>query len=112
MDRKELIRKYKETPRTAGVFRVLHTASGKTLLGTSVDAPSMLNRHQAQLRMGGHPKPELQRDWDAEGPEAFVFEVLDTLEADDDPDYDSQADLETLEGLWVEKLGLSAGSAY
>jgi len=112
MDRKELIRKYKETPRTAGVYRVVHTDSGRALVGASVDAPSMLNRHRAQLRMGGHPKPELQKAWDAEGQDAFVFELLDTLEPSDDPDYDPKEDLQTLEGLWADKLALSSESTY
>lgn len=112
MNRKELIRKYKETPRIAGVYRVVNSASGKALVGASVDAPSMLNRHRAQLRMGGHPKLELQKDWDAEGPDAFVFEMLDTLEPNDDPDYDPKEDLQTLEDLWVEKLDLPMDSTY
>lgn len=112
MDRKELIRKYKETPRTAGVYRVVNTASGKVLLGASSDVPSMLNRHRAQLRMGGHPKPELQKDWDVEGQDNFVFEILDTLEPNDDPGYDPQDDLETLEQLWAERLALPVDSTY
>ena len=47
VDRKALIRQYKETRRPAGVFRVRNTANGKSLVGTSVDLPSMLNRQRA-----------------------------------------------------------------
>ena len=64
LDRKEMVRQYKETPRPAGVFRVRHTPTGRTLIGSSADAPAMLNRIRAQLRMKGHPNRELQRDWD------------------------------------------------
>ena len=62
--------------------------------------------------MGGHPNPRLQSDWAAEGPDAFVFEVLDTLSPNDDPDYDPGDDLRMLEELWLEKLALSADSRY
>ena len=105
MNRKELIRKYKETPRPAGVYRVQHAPSGRALLGSSPDAPAMLNRIRAQLRMGGHPSRELQRDWESDGPDAFSFEVLDVLTPSESPDYDPTDDLRMLEELWLEKLG-------
>lgn len=112
MDRTALIRKYKETPRTAGVYRVMNSASGRSLVGASLDVPSALNRHRAQLRMGGHPKSQLQEDWNEQGPDAFVFEVLDTLEPSADLDFDPTDDLRTLEDLWVERLALRIGSRY
>jgi hypothetical protein len=76
-ERKELVRKYKETPRPAGVYQVQHQPSGRTLLGSSSDAPAMLNRIQAELRMKGHRNRAIQLDWDSDGPEAFLFEVVD-----------------------------------
>jgi hypothetical protein len=104
MDRKALIRKYKETPRPMGVFRVHNTVNGKSLVGTSVDLPSMLNRQRAQLSFGGHPNRELQGDWNEMGPDAFRFEVLDTLTPRQEPGYDPADDLRALEALWLEKL--------
>ncbi len=104
MDRKALIRKYKETPRPMGVFRVLNTVNGKSLVGTSVDLPSMLNRQRAQLSFGGHPNRALQRDWNEMGAQAFTFEVLDTLTPRDEEGYDPAAELKALEALWLEKL--------
>lgn len=104
MDRKELIRQYKETPRPMGVFRVLNTATGRCLVGTSIDLPSVLNRERAQLRLGGHRNEELQRDWKIFGANAFVFDVLDTLTPPDEPGYDPSDDLRVLEQMWLEKL--------
>lgn len=112
MDRKARIREYKETPRPAGVFRVRNTASGKSFVGSSVDLPAMLNRQRFQLEMGSHPNRQLQADWKAAGPGAFVFEILDTLEPRDEPDYDPVADLRALEELWREKLARSEGAGY
>ena len=112
MDRKELIRKYKETPRPAGVYRVVHRPSGRTLLGSSLDAPAMFNRIRAQLDMKSHPNKQLQHDWDIDGEDAFEFEVVDLLEATEDPDRDIRDDLRTLQELWRDKLRIPPDSLY
>jgi hypothetical protein len=104
MDRKALIRQYKESRRPMGVFRVRNTADGRSLVGTSVNLPAMLNRQRAQLRLGAHPNRALQKDWNELGAEAFEFEILDTLTPPDTPAYDPSGDLRVLEDLWLEKL--------
>ena len=103
MDKKALIRQYKETRRPMGVFQVRNTVDGKVFIGVSVDLPAMLNRQQSQLRMGGHPNKELQKAWNEFGAEAFEFEVLDTL-TPSDRHYDPKDDLKALEDLWLDKL--------
>ncbi len=112
MDRKEMVRNYKETPRPAGVFRVTHTPSGRTLLGSSKDAPAMLNRIQAELRTKGHRNRKLQADWDSGGPDAFEFEVLDILPPKETAEYDPTEDLEELEELWRERMDLAPEKVY
>lgn len=106
MSRKELIRAYKQRRPPMGVYRVQNTTTGHALVAASTDLPSILNRHRAQLRMGGHSSRELQSDWREHGPESFVFEVLDTLTPSAKPDYDPIEDLTALEDLWLEKLSL------
>jgi hypothetical protein len=76
----------------------------KALIGSSGDLPSMLNRQQAQLRLGAHPNRELQADWRTFGAEAFALETLDTLSRPEDPEYDPAADLAALLAIWLEKL--------
>jgi LmbE family N-acetylglucosaminyl deacetylase len=112
MDRKELIRKYKETPRPMGVYRVRSKTNGKTLIGTSLDHNAALNRHRAQLQMGGHPNRALQNDWNQMGQEEFEFEILDTLSPSVLPDYHPTDDLSMLEAMWVEKLESAGDSSY
>jgi hypothetical protein len=105
MNRKELVRAYKETRRPMGVYRVRNVRDGRALVGRSVDLPSVLNRERAALRFGAHSNKALQRDWDALGPDAFAFEVLDTLAPPEgDPGYDPTDDLRVLEALWLERL--------
>jgi len=95
-----------------GVYQVRNAVSGKAYIGTSVDLPSMLNRQRAQLRLGAHADRALQADWNALGGEAFVFEVLDTLDPPDEPGYDPGDDLRTLEDLWRAKLAAAGAEAY
>lgn len=103
-DRKELIRQYKETPRTMGVAVVRHVASGKAFLFANLDINALVNRYRTQLRMGSHPNRQLQQDWNSFGEAAFAFEVLDTLTPKDDPEVNPAEELRLLEELWLEKL--------
>lgn len=112
MDRKALIREYKETARPMGVFRVLNTTNGKALIGASLDLPAALNRQRAQLRLGAHPDRQMQSDWKQAGDAAFSFEVLDTLPPKDEPGWDPVPDLEALEALWREKLAPAGDPGY
>ena len=63
LDRKAMLRQYKETPRPAGLFGVRNIEDDRLLIGFSVDLPAMLNRQRFQLEMGLHPDNELQADW-------------------------------------------------
>jgi hypothetical protein len=110
LDRKAMLRQYKETPRAAGLFAVRNTADGGLLVGVSTDLPAMLNRQRFQLQTGMHADKALQADWDRVGPDAFSFEVLDGLERAEGADSDLRDDLRTLHGMWVARLA-SAGLA-
>ena len=104
-DRRARARAYREEARPMGIWRVRNRETGQWLAGASVDAPAMLNRQRAQLRFGAHPHRALQADYRRLGADAFVFEVLDTLEPPEDrPEYDPTGDLEALEALWRERL--------
>jgi hypothetical protein len=111
-DRKTLIRQYKDTPRPMGVGAVRNSANGRTLVVAGRDLPALLNRQHAQLRLNVHANRALQADWNALGPDAFEFVVLDTLAPPDTPDYDPTEDLRTLEDLWIEKLSPFEPAGY
>lgn len=111
-DRKKAVRDYKEKPRPAGVYRVQHTPSGRTLLGSSPDAPAMLNRIRFQLGTKGHPNQKLQTDWNTDGADAFSFEVLDLLPPRESEVEDQGEELAALEELWSDKLKIEARLRY
>jgi hypothetical protein len=104
LDRRDLIRKYKETPRPAGIYRVRNTINGRSIVGSSPDLPGMLNRIRFQLAHGSHPDRDLQHDWCAFGADAFIFETLDQLDPSRDPDHDLTKDLQVLLRMWIDKL--------
>jgi hypothetical protein len=112
IDRKALIREYKSAPQPAGIYRVRNTTTGKSLIGSSVNLPGMLNRQRFQLEHGSHPDKELQRDWNDLGPDAFRFEILDRLEPPDEPGYDPTADLRVLKEMWLEKFTAEGEPLY
>ena len=105
MNRKALIQAYKESRRPMGVYRIRNIRDDRSLIGRSVDLPAILNRERAALRLGMHQNAALQRDWAALGPDAFVFEVLDTLTPpEEQPGWDPTDDLRVLESLWLDRL--------
>jgi hypothetical protein len=112
LDRKALLRQYKETPRPAGIFAVRNVAEDRLLIGVSTDLPGMLNRQRFQLEMGSHPDKALQADWNRLGADAFAFEVLDELEPLADGDSDVHEDLCVLRDEWFERLSSAGHSFY
>ena len=112
LDRKAINRQYKNTPRPMGIGLIRNTANAKVLLVAGRDITALLNRHQAQLRLGAHRNLPLQQDWNALGERAFVFEVVDTLVPRETPGYDPGEDLRALLDLWLEKLAPYAPNGY
>jgi hypothetical protein len=104
MDKRTLKREYKEATIPAGVYRVWNKVNDRSLVGSSVNLPAILNRHRAELKVNGHRNRDLQRDWNALGESAFTFEILDTLKPQEEPGTDVKRDLATLEDLWLERL--------
>lgn len=98
--KRDLKREYKERTKPAGIFQIKNTVTGKLLLGSSLNLDGIWNSSRFSLELGNHRNRELQADWKQYGPEAFVFEILDQLPADADP----ERELGVLEELWVEQL--------
>ena len=104
MNKKDLKREYKQTLRPMGIFQIRNRVNEKVFIGSSLNLDGIFNRHEFQLKMGGHSNKDLQTDWNEFSAENFEFEILEELFPRENPDYDYRADLEVLEDLWLEKL--------
>jgi len=102
--RKEINHEYKERVKPSGVFQVRNMASGKVLLGSSLNLEGPLNKHRFMLKINSHPNKELQKDWNEFGPDQFTFEILETVQIKDDPNFNLKDELTLLEEIWLEKL--------
>lgn len=101
---------YKLEERPAGIFRITNTVTGKVLLGSSMNLDGPLNRLEFELKYGSHRNLALQRDFDLYGRESFLFEIVDVVRPSDDPDFDTERALETLELRY--KDGLDRSNCY
>jgi hypothetical protein len=102
--KKQLKQDYVQGSRPAGVFQIRNTLNEKVFVGSSTNVPGTFNRHEFQLKAGGHPNKKLQADWNELGAEKFAFEVLEEIKPQEIPNYDLKADLVFFEDLWLEKL--------
>jgi hypothetical protein len=110
--RDELRVEYERQPRTAGVYAIRNTVTGRVLIASSTDLASVHNRLEFGRSTGstGVLDRRLVEDARRHGMDAFEIEVLDTLDADSSrSEEDTRADLRTLEELWRETLGIREG---
>ena len=102
--KKDIKREYREREKPAGVFQVKNTVSGKVLLGSSLNLEGPLNAHRFMLTIGSHRNKQLQQEWDEYGEDNFVFEILETVEVPENPNFNLNDELTLLEQIWIEKL--------
>jgi len=104
MDKAAAKLEYKLSHRPMGVFQIRNITNGMVFIDSSLNIPGKINRHNFTLNAGSFPSKALQTAWNELGPEAFVFETLESVEPRKDADYDHAADVKVLEDLWLEKL--------
>lgn len=105
MDRKkELILQYKQTPRPMGVFQIKNTATGKIFISGSMNLPGSFNSQKFQLSTGAHRIQELQAEWNSYGPDAFVFDTLETINPEKVVQADWRKAVSALEDKWLDRL--------
>ena len=104
MDRKEKIKKYKQTVQPMGVYQIKNLKNGRIFIGSAKNLQGKINSHKFQLKNGLHLNKEMQQDYLEAGAESFSFDVLDVLPPKEDVNYNYSEDLKVLEAMWLEKL--------
>lgn len=104
MNKKELIKQYKQTIQPMGVYQIKNKRNGKLYIGSTKNLLGKINSHKFQLKNGLHPNREMQKEFKEIGEEGFSFDILDRLEPKEDLNYDYSEKLKTLEAMWIEKL--------
>jgi hypothetical protein len=105
--RKQLQQQYRQQPLEAGVYRIVNQRTGKALLGSSLNLPSMRGKLDFARRTGT-PSALDHRLWNdvrKDGIDAFAFEILEVLEITPEMTQTRiNEDLAALEALWRERL--------
>lgn len=105
MDRRELKRMAREQKTEAGVYAIRNTQNGKRWVESTRNLRT-INGQRFQLDTGVHRNQALQQEWSQFGAEAFVFEVLEVLEREENESiyYDELDELKKLKAKWLEEL--------
>lgn len=106
MDRKKQLREqYKQMRPEMGVFLVRLQSGPQGYLEAVKDLKGVINSTVFKLKAGGHRHKKLQEAWNRHGAEAFVIEILETLDyRSDDPQADYSEDLAIMKLTWEERL--------
>jgi hypothetical protein len=78
--RKELQAQYKQMRSDMGIIAVVNQSNSKTFFDIAVNLKGRINRIDFQLKSGGHPNRELQKDYRELGRDRFLIKVLEQLE--------------------------------
>jgi len=104
VNKKELIRQYKQKAPEMGIFQIKNKTNGKIFIGKAKDIKGKINSNRFQLENGMHSNKVLQQDYNTVGKENIDIEILDYLKLTDDPGVDYSEELNILEEMWLEKL--------
>jgi len=81
----------------SGIYSILHNASGKIYIGSSINIKQRWNAHRSALNRGKHSNPHLQNAWSKYGKDAFTFSILEEVTTDN---------LEIKENEYISKFGI------
>lgn len=95
--KKKLIAQYKDRKLTGGVYAIINTENGKTLLAAETNLAGSKNKFDFCLKTNLCSFSKLTEDWKRYGGKVFLFKILDELEKKDtQSDKDFKEDLAAL----------------
>lgn len=102
--KKNMSAAYKEKKKTGGIYAIRNSVTGKALLGAATDMEGFRNRFSFSQATGSCVQPKLEADWKKYGGQAFVLEIMETIEKkSDQTDREFADDIAVLKDLWMEK---------
>ena len=104
MDRKQAVQDYKNRKTPRGIFALRCAAAGRVWVDSSPNLDAARNSVFFLLRNGLHTNRPLQQEWANRGPEAFEFEILETLKEDDLAPMAMRDLLKEKKQVWAERL--------
>ena len=111
--KKELQAQYKLMKPDMGIFAVINKSTSKYFLETTPNLKGKINSVRFQLKSGGHPNHELQKDWREFGADKFEIKILEQIGYDrDESKTDYTEELELLKMIWLEKLAKESIQVY
>lgn len=103
--KKELQAQYKEREVVGGVYIIRNTLNNKILLKAEANLQGSKNRFEFSQKTGSCVDMKLQNDWNKDGGEHFVFEVLEELKkGETQTSKEFKADIDVLKEIWLDKL--------
>jgi hypothetical protein len=111
--RRELTDDYRQARAEAGIYRITNTRSGRGIVASSTNLPSIRNRFDFARSTGSYSALDnrLQADAKALGIEALELEILEVVaQPATMTRFELVRELEVLEALWREKLEAGARS--
>lgn len=82
-DRKVAVNAYKKREVEGGIYAVRCLASGEVWVGGAPDLSKIQNRLWFTLRQGTNTHCSLQGAWNTHGAEAFSYEIVERLDAEE-----------------------------
>lgn len=104
INKKEIIKNYKNQKQPAGIFAVKNLLDNKIFIGTSLNLLAKLRGISFELELGSHAFKNLADDYKKLGKENFEISILDELQVKDETDGELRTELDMLESMWVDKL--------
>lgn len=111
-DKRALRNQYKETKVPMGVFMIKNLVNGRIYIGAATNLDGAINRNRFELTLKTHRNKKLLHDWLEHGPDAFSFEVIDTVRQDDEPGTDYESELAAMREMWREEYGAYGENGY
>lgn len=104
-DRKKLVQRVIDIETMGAIYAVKNIENGKMLVDATAELQGTKNRFEFLKQMNDPFSMKLRADFMKFGKDAFVLEILETLEKK--PEQTSEEfkeDLKTLKKMWLEKL--------